>query len=433
MYALNRKTQCYEMVDPAIISEICMNIMGEYDSALYSNLSDGRVLRFLNSLSDKYVTLPENNDSILFPNGIFNLKDYSFDDSFGAFEIHTYRLEYNYVKGADCPVWKNTLRSFFPDDRKNLMRLVQEMFGYTLLYGAAPADRLFYLYGKGRNGKSVLCNIMHALHGSNMVSGMPLDELGGRFSLSAIKGTRVCICPEAGQEKLMKTSTLKALTGRDAIKIEGKFEKATTEVLTTKIVVCSNHYLQTDDSSTGFWERIITIPMKVHFHSSDNQSVNKGKYEKIGNPELEKMLLNELPGIFNWAIRGLKRLKKNNWKFTKSIEMEKLKKEMQIYSQPVIAFVEECVQQGKINMVGEKNDRISTSFIHKEYIEWTKLNGLNEESYTDSRIFHKAFREALDGQNINWTIKKSSIEYYIGITLKKKKIVDYEIDPSEFD
>ena len=58
------------------------------------------------------------------------------------------------------------------------------------------------------------------------------------------------------------------------------------------------------DTSTGFWRRIRVIPFNADFE-------NKQRYQRID--DLKEALDEELPGIFNWAMEGLARLRENEF------------------------------------------------------------------------------------------------------------------------
>ncbi len=329
-------------------------------------------------------------------------------------------MKFDYDATADCLEWKRALVKMFPNDGQAIIEVLQEMFGYTFLYSEAPADTLFYLWGRGRNGKSIISNVLKALHGAENIAGVPLAELNQGFNLSAIYDKRVCICPENAQEKLLDTSTLKALTGRDAVKVEEKYEKPFTAEINTKIIVNSNHYLRTDDVSIGFWERILPIPFEVTFlPKKEWEKRAKSPYFRVRDTRLEKKLAKELSGIFNWSMEGLKRLKANGWVFTKSEKITELKNEMMMYCKPVAAFVTECVTQGNRDKQDGKTDRIKSSQVHQRFIAWAEEKTLEVTEYHNARYFRRAFIESLKEQGIQVAIVKNSVDIYVGIIVKR--------------
>lgn len=416
---MNQCTKVYETVSEVILTAVCMEIMDEYDLDYYRYVAENRVLGFIDKLTKTYKRIETNNRYILFPNGHYDIETFTFDSQFKVRAILTYRMGYKYNKAANCPEWKKALSKMFPTDRQAIIDVIQEIFGYTFMYGKAPADTLFYFWGRGRNGKSIISNVLKALHGAENIAGVPLAELGEGFNLSAMYDKRVCICPENVQEKLLDTSTLKALTGRDGIKVEKKYETPFTTVISTKIIVNSNHYLRTDDSSVGFWERILPIPFEVTFIPQKEWAERaRSPYFRIRDTGLEKKLQDELSGIFNWSMQGLMRLKANGWVFTKSKKIADLKNEMMMYCKPVAAFVIQCVTQGNKDKQSGKTDRIKSSQVHQRFLAWAEDKTLEVTDYHNARRFRQAFTESLKEQGIMVDIVKNSVDVYVGIIVR---------------
>lgn len=415
----NQSTKVCEPVSDVILTSVCMAIMDECDPGYYEYVAEKRMLNYIDKHAKSYRELKTDNRHILFRNGIFKIDSFTFDRKFQTDVILTYQMAFPYDADADCPGWKDALKKMFPDDSQAVIDVLQEMFGYTFLYGEAPADTLFYLWGKGRNGKSIISNVLKALHGEENIAGVPLAELGKDFNLSAIYDKKVCICPENAQEKLLDTSTLKSLTGRDSIKVEKKYETPFTTSVTTKIIVNSNHYLRTDDESVGFWERILPIPFEVTFIPKEEwKKRGKSPYFRIRDTRLEEKLQAELPGIFNWSVEGLKRLKANKWVFSESQRITALKNEMMMYCKPVTAFVRQCVAQGNMDKQKGRTDRIPSSKVHQIFLSWAEKGSLEITEYRDARRFRRAFTESLKDQGIIVRIVKNSIDIYVGITIK---------------
>ena len=415
-YIKNQKKHNYEQVSEVSLEKICMAVLDELDTALYVTVRENKVLGFFDKQAKSYWSLHLDNEHLLFPNGIFTIGDLSFDDKFETDAVLTYQMKFNYDPDAGCPIFEKALARMFPDDTEAVLAVVQEMFGYTFLYNASPADTLFYLYGGGRNGKSILSFVLRELHGEENVAGVSLAGLSERFNLSALVGKRICICPENAQAKLLDTSIIKALTGRDTVKVEEKYATPTGMVFHTKIIVNSNHYLRTDDDSTGFWERIQTIGFYVTFLSSKEIAKrSKSRYYRKRDTKLEMKLKQELPGIFNWAMKGLQRLRANGYVFTASKSVADLKNRMIAYCKPVLAYVEQNILQGNLDSGKGKRDKLKSSDVHARFLTWAEENMLEVADYRNPRRFRKVFLESLEEKGISAGVTKNSVDYYTGI------------------
>jgi len=408
----NNRTHVVDELSDITLKRICMEILDECDKKIYEEISKNELISIIDSLTDTYTSWEQENKQILFPNGIFFLTSFEFDKNFNSRAFFTYCMKYDYLPNADCPTWKKALCDMFPDDQEAVIQVIQEILGYTFLYYDSPADKLFYFFGNGRNGKSIIGHVIRRLHGEENIAGVSLSEISSRFSLSEVCDKRVCLCPENPNQSLIDTSKLKAITGRDVIKVEKKYQDAFSTRLLTKIIVSSNHYLRSDDTSEGFWKRILPIPFDVTFLPSDEYDRHKKScYFKLQDTDLENKLDNELSGIFNWSIEGLKRLKKNDWGFTYSEKICALKNDMVLYSKPVSIFVKQCVKE-------EKGKKTKASSIHKKFHRWALRKNLDADAFQDPRKFHAEFKNALIEQGITCKVVKNSVDYYKYIVIR---------------
>jgi putative DNA primase/helicase len=124
----------------------------------------------------------------------------------------------------------------------------------------------------------------------------------------------------------------------------------------------------------------------------------------------------ELPGIFNWSMEGLQRLRANQYAFSDSKKISWLKKEMMVYCKPIYVFISERIMQGS------ENDRIKSSDVFACFRTWAENKCIDIRDYDNPRRFRKAFLEALRQHNIQAEVKKRSVDYYVGIVLGKSTL-----------
>ena len=75
--------------------------------------------------------------------------------------------------------------------------------------------------------------------------------------------------------------------------MERKYENAKKARATARCVFASNNLPTLTDRSNGVWVRMRIIPFKIVFRDTDRQ-----------NPHLIDELIEEMPGILNWAFMG---------------------------------------------------------------------------------------------------------------------------------
>lgn len=416
-YAYNYAHHMYEIISENTLGAILLKIIEEYSNILFGSKAQEECIRYIDFLCESFTTIPEDMENIVFQNGTYNIDKNSFTTNFSEEIFNTYVMTYDYEKEADCKKFKHFLSDIFNKDEE-VIAVLQEIFGYTFCYGASPIDKFFFFWSTGRSGKSVLANVLRHIHGVERVSALSLDSLEQRFQLSSLIGKVVNITPEGSQHKLFNTSILKALTGRDAVLVEEKYKLPYTTVLNTKLIIVANHYLNVSDDSFGFWQRVLPIPFpNVYLPLPANGKRKKGvKYQNV---YLEDELLQELSGIFNWAMQGLARLKANNWSFTYSQTIEEFKNRLMLVNKPVEIYLNDCIEEADFN------SKIKSSLLHSVFIEWATENELNINEYYDSRKFHRELKSCLQTKGIPYEVRKNSVDYYYGIKFNDEII---EID-----
>lgn len=414
-YAYNYVHHKYEFITDNTLCAILLKIMEECTKNLFDIKAQFETIKYVDMLCRSYKTLATDNVFLVFPNGTYNMINKKFKENCWDRDIiNTFIMPYEYNATAECKKFKQFLDDIFNGD-KAVISVIQEIFGYTFCYGQAPADKFFYLYSMGRSGKSVLTNILRKLHGDDRVSALSLENLEQRFQLATLVGKAVNITPEGNPNKLFNTSILKALTGRDAVLIEEKYKSSYSATLNIKLIIISNHLLNVNDDSFGFWQRILPIHFpNIYVPLPINGKRKKGT--KYQNLNLEAELETELSGIFNWAMEGLSRLSDNGWVFTYSQAIKDFKNKLMFLNKPVEIFVSECIEEA------DPKSKIQCSVVHEVFKEWAVVNEINIYTYYDSRKFHGEFRNCLQSQGIAYEVKKRSVDFYYGVRFNDKII-----------
>lgn len=197
---------------------------------------------------------------------------------------------------ADCPRWKAHLSLIFGDDQDYIMGF-QSMCGYTLL-SSNPEQVLFILFGKGKNGKSKTIEVLARIMGGYAVN-IAAETLmvhryeGVRSDLARIAGARMATASEGEDGARLAESIVKQLTGEYAITVRRLYENEFEFTPTAKIWLTTNHEPVIRGTDDGIWRRIWMVPFAVQIPEAQR------------DPEIEKALLAEGPGILNWCLQGL--------------------------------------------------------------------------------------------------------------------------------
>ncbi|MBS5933626.1 MAG: hypothetical protein KIC94_12230 [Clostridiales bacterium] len=412
IYIYNRKYHHYESIALDDLGSILMSIMEELKEEYYRIFNESELFSIILRKVDAYKRLELTSGAIVMKNGVFYIKKQQFRPKFSMKIINLSSVSYDYDPKATCPKFNDFLNDIF-DYNQQLIRLIQQIFGYTFCYGEVRIHKLFYWLGCGRNGKGVLTKILQLLHGEENVSSLFLDDLTARFNASALVGKVLNISPEGKQSKVLDTAMIKSLTAGDSVMVERKYHDPYSTNLSTKFIVCSNYPLLTDDDSNGFLSRLVPIPFNKVYHErpSDGKLKEGTQYQ---DPYLFDKLKEELPGIFNWCMEGLNDLQNNNWTLATCNEVDELRLRYALQSKPVRLFFRSCIS----NTNGELD--IKSSEVHSAFKMWARVNNIPTFGYEKSAEFHEEFRKVLDLENLKSATKlKKGYEYYYGIQLRE--------------
>jgi len=299
--------------------------------------------------------------------------------------LATFGSPVNYNEEAVCPNFTEFLEGLFDDEET--IKFVQEWFGYTLSC-SHQANAFLIGVGAGANGKSTLFDVLAQLVGIENVSSAPLSNFNSEFGLEPLIDKKLNLATESDVDSF-KTGKLKALTAGEEISLNRKNKKEITTKLPTKLVFLMNELPLLRDDSFGFERRLIILPFDKVFlpHEQDK--------------DLPKKLSNELEGILNWSLEGLRRLTANNYTFTESKPMLDAKALYLGVGNPIEKFVKECIVSEPAKVMPAKD-------LLNAYKNWMVLEKLPFKGTDNPQKFWKMFQEAMDLELISFTRGKSN-------------------------
>jgi len=296
--------------------------------------------------------LGKNTTQIVVKNGVLNLETAKLE----PFDPHLYALNalpVTYDEDKKCPKILKFLDEVSPKD----MDTLQEWVGYHLLK-VHPYHKWVLLVGDGANGKSTFLNLLSKFLGEGNFSNLSLYLITTRiFAVAELYGKLANIAPDISADELKRTGTLKALTGGDRNRAEKKYQESFYFYNYAKLSFSANQVPKTPDSSRAFFRRamVIAFPNKFEGDECDPTMI-----EKITDED-------EMSGFLNWALLGLNRLVTNG-KFTKSPSTEEAQLEYEALSDPVTAFILNCIE--------EDTDAIETKDdVYNAYFQFSRGRG----------------------------------------------------------
>jgi putative DNA primase/helicase len=232
-------------------------------------------------------------------NGTYNAETHSFADHYPD-NLLSKKLHFGYHAKADCPAWLDFLTTIFQSET-NLIGFIQRAMGYTLT-GLPDMQALLFCYGSGGNGKSIFFAVVEMLL-SDYYKTIPVELLltkqknsTDEYQLANLKGARCVVASEIPQDRKLNESQVKDMTGGDQITARVPCGMPFQYQPTHTLWMFGNHKPVIRGTDHGIWRRIYLIPFTYTVPAE--QRKDKGI--------LMKQFKDELPGIFNWAMEGLK-------------------------------------------------------------------------------------------------------------------------------
>lgn len=240
-------------------------------------------------------------------------------------------LPYEYDPKAQCPIFKEWIFELMLRD-KELTYILQEFMGYIVRGGDYKYHKALWLGGVGRNGKSTFVDLLKALIGVGNFSVISIKSLmGDKFAGADMDGKIANFSEETSPQELADSGPFKNLTGDGDIFAQKKYGDPYALRNKAKLVMTYNQIPDLKDLSPGMLSRPIIIPFR------------KIIKEEEMDRDIKQKLYTELPGIFNFALRGWHRLERQGG-FTRSARSELALQKVKEESCNVFQWVEHHVK-----------------------------------------------------------------------------------------
>ena len=323
-----------------------------------------------------------------------------------------------------CPNFMQFIKDVCKN-KKQLRYILQEIMGYSFS-NTTKAGKCFFFIGPSDTGKSTLGQIIMELAGGpKNVSSLSLQEFGKGFALADLVDKNLNIAFENKNLKQEDIQTFKAVVTGDVTRVEKKYANGISYLHKAKLIFCMNEMPEIEDSSGAIIKRILPVPFEQKF--VDGTPTNKN--EKSKNRDLkEKLIKDELDGIFAFAMRGLERLIKNRYEFTKSANVDRLLTTYEHEVNPFLQFINECV--GVVTDDQEHDRfRVHMNAMYYAFKMWDSEQGNFQDLRTTDKNLIKSektkilrnIRKTLDDKSIQYVYKDSNgPKYFYGIKLTAK-------------
>jgi putative DNA primase/helicase len=244
-------------------------------------------------------------------------------------------LSFEYDPDAPRPKrWLAFQRELWEDDDESIEALA-ELFGYVLS-GETNLQKIFALVGPKRSGKGTIGRVLTGLLGAHNTAAPTLSGLTSNFGLSPLIAKPLAVISDARLSSRADSSVaverLLSISGEDSITIDRKFKPAWTGKLPTRFLILTNELPRFADASGALASRFVLLVLRVSFYDRED-------------PRLTETLIDEAPGIFNWALAGLDRLRERGH-FVQPTSAQEAVRHLEDLSSPIGAFVRDTCRVG---------------------------------------------------------------------------------------
>lgn len=323
-------------------------------------------------------------------NGTLNLRDMTFREHNPADKL-TKICGAEYRPEAHCERWDQFISEVTCGDA-DLAAFIQKALGYSLT-GDTRHECFFILYGAtSRNGKGTLCETMMQLTGEYGRTASPEtiaqrkynDSRSPSEDIARLAGARFVNMSEPDKQMSLSAALVKTLTGNDTVNARFLGENSFEYKPQFKIFVNTNHLPYVSDSTLFSSDRVKIIPFTRHFEAWERDSALKGK---LTTPE-------NLSGILNWCIAGLKALRCEGFKIPDAVKNA---------TQQYMEDADKLRQFIDSELERVPTAEIETREVHSRYQGWCYDSGYRPEGFTE-------FKKSLASAGIEVKRKRSEGE-----------------------
>lgn len=341
-----------------------------------------------------YNTLRVRNDLVAFSNRVVDFSQasqpqpYAFSSRFHVVDYHPYP----YKPDAKSPLWDSFIREVLP--RKRDRDVLQMFLGLGLIQTADAFDRTsggprgtvelcLLLLGSGANGKSVLFNVICALFGKKHITSLDYDVLTadgdeGMRGRYPIRSAVFNWSSDSDPKKFGKRNTamFKRIVSGEPVPIRGIRQDIQENPNCPYLIFSLNEPPVITDSTNGFLRRLQFV----------NFDVTIPRYRQDPNLAF-RIIQTDLPGVFNWVLRGAMEIKRRKFQFPESETTQKQIVRALFDMSPVKSWMTAYGLRPSGNTQGEICAMVHVSELYGSFRRFCLDNGKDADDIPTDRSF----------------------------------------------
>jgi P4 family phage/plasmid primase-like protien len=256
----------------------------------------------------------DSGDTIATANGMINLRTREFGPHDPALFARR-KIGSTYEPGRECPKFLRFLAGCFGNrtagEREEFMGVLQDFFGAMLAIRTLSREqrKALLLLGPSRTGKTQIAIIARRLIGEPVAAPSIID-LTKEFGLQALYGARAWIRDDAVNEgDALDPGRFKTIITGEPVDVNRKGRSYVTVSFELPVLLTANSLPRARDATDAIYNRCIVLDMTSVVSEERAEELARGFGFTHATALADAIYEEEAPGILNWALDGLDRLR----------------------------------------------------------------------------------------------------------------------------
>jgi len=215
-------------------------------------------------------------------------------------DLLTHLCPVAYDPDARSELWEGFLERVTCGDLA-LQQFLQQVAGYALT-GSTREEKLLFVYGPARSGKSTFLGALQATLGEDYSHTCDFEAFlkrkptgGPKDDLANMAGKRLVVSVETDEGARLAEGLIKQLTGGDRVRARRLYANSIEFLPQFKLFLAANDRPKARDDDDALWERILEVPFPNSIPRSER------------NPDVKTALCDPArsgAAILAWAVTG---------------------------------------------------------------------------------------------------------------------------------
>jgi putative DNA primase/helicase len=277
-----------------------------------------------------------------------------------------------YDRDAESPLYDGMIAWAQPDAA--MRRYVHQVAGYASS-GDTGEHKLWFNYGRGRNGKSTSidswCSSLGDYSGtigieSFLDQGIKKRGDAATPDLAKLGGVRMLRASEPERGAKLNSALIKAATGGEPMSVRALHRGFFDLDPRFKLLMSGNSKPSIPDTDEGIWSRMKLIPWRRNI---DQPEDGVSEWPKKDPKLLDKIKARELAGVFRRLVEGLADYLEHG--FVEPAGVTLATQDYRDKSDPLARFLRLCTE-------ADDKSRVKSSELHGVFAAWCKAAGEKE-------------------------------------------------------